>query len=116
MIAPVEAFTSPVLASAAHHGLGAPSARRMPTEASAGEALRRAWPREAAFASEGAGGEPRPRGEGAKPTGAGCGAEPRPPRRGAARVLFEVRRGGLSSLDTFGITRRTGETRVSRVA
>ncbi len=36
----------------------------------------RAWPREAAFGPEGAGGEPRS-GEGAKPHGAGRGAEPR---------------------------------------
>lgn len=103
----LDAFFSPALASAAHHGLGAPSARRMPTEASAGETLGLPWPRAAAFAPEGAGGEPRPRGEGAKPTGAGCGAEPCPAKRRRVAVVFKRALGPSPSfLDTFGITRR----------
>jgi len=100
------ALDSPSLASAAHHGQGAPSARRMPTEASADETFDEPWSREAAFASEGAGGEPRSGGEGAKPTGAGSGAEPRVARDGTTvRAPFEARSGPPSYLDTYEVTR-----------
>ena len=84
-------------ASAAHHGQGAPSGRRLPTEASASEDGK-PWPRVAAFGSGGAEGEPRVCGEGAELPGAGSGAEPR-----------DGRGSGPSSLDTLDITRRTQE-------
>ena len=48
-----------------------------PAHADRGQGNRQAWPREAAPAPEGAGGEPRLGGEGAQPPGAGSGAEPR---------------------------------------
>jgi hypothetical protein len=98
---------SRLLASAAHHGWGAPSGRRMPTEASERETLLNRWSREAASAPGGARGEPRS-GEGAPPPGAGCGAEPRlacvrPDP--AAPATFGSRAGAFSFLDTYEVTR-----------
>lgn len=92
------------LASAAHHGQGAPSDRRLPTEASAGDGWG-PWPREAASGSEGAEGEPRVRGEGAELPGARSGAE-----------LQDGRVSGHSRLDKLGITRPEQEKCARRQA
>lgn len=92
-------------ASAAHHGQGAPSDRRLPTEASAGEHDTEPWPGAAAPGSEGAEGEPRARGEGAELPGARSGA-----------ALQDGRASGHSPLVPGGITRRAQEKFVLRQA
>lgn len=104
---------SPTRASAAHHGRGAPSGRRMPTEARVDESHPSQWSRKAAFVPEGARGEPRMRGEGTQSPGAGCGAEPRVIDGVGNLEAFVAR---LSFLDTNDTTRQPRETCVQRAA
>lgn len=93
------------LASAAHHGQGAPSGRRTPTEASAGEGRPKPWPREATPGSEGAQGELAQRARGRSPRCGPPAAEPQKADRAAERPP--------SNLDTPGITGRGSRDRLS---
>lgn len=90
-------------ASAAHHGQGAPSGRRTPTEASAGEYRLEPWPSEAAPGSEGA--KLAQRAGGRSPRCGSPAAKPRTADRAAERPL--------SNLDTPGITRGDPRDRMS---